>query len=144
MYRVRDQQLEVFLAHPGGPFFRYKDNDHWSIPKGEIAGQESLLETAIREFKEEVSLDPSPPYLELGVIQQKGGKWVHAWAFRGDWDPSRPLHSNQFSMEWPPGSGHQQFFPEVDRAAFFSLDQARIKLKAAQHPFLDRLIATLF
>jgi predicted NUDIX family NTP pyrophosphohydrolase len=143
MYRIRNGQLEVFLAHPGGPFFLRKDNDHWSLPKGEVLGQESLLETARREFKEEIGLDPGPPYLELGQIQQKGGKWVHAWAFAGDWEETRPIQSNTFVMEWPSGSGQRQAFPEVDRASFFTLNQARIKLKAAQHPFLDRLVALL-
>ena len=143
MYRFRGGELEVFLAHPGGPFFQRKDQDHWSVPKGEILGEENLLETAVREFKEEIGLAPAPPFLELGKIQQKGGKWVHAWAFAGDWDESQPVQSNTFMMEWPPGSGQRQAFPEVDRAGFFTLNQARLKLKTAQHPFLDRLVELL-
>src|SRR5439155_5236248 len=94
MYRLRDGHLEVFLAHPGGPLFKNKDEGHWSIPKGEIKSDEELLAAAIREFEEETGLEPRGDFIELGAIQQKGGKIVHAWAFPGDWDETRPLESN--------------------------------------------------
>ncbi|MBI4325456.1 MAG: NUDIX domain-containing protein [Chloroflexi bacterium] len=143
MYRIGDEWLEVFLAHPGGPFFRHKDEGHWSIPKGEVEPGEELLAAALREFKEEVGLHPPGPFLELGSIKQKGGKIVYAWAFCGDWDPTHAHVCNQFTMEWPPLSGKLQSFPEIDRVGFFSLPEAREKLKASQHPFLDRLAAAV-
>ena len=139
MYRMRDGQLEVFLAHPGGPLFRNKDEGHWSIPKGEIESDEELLAAAIREFEEETGLEPRGDFIELDAIKQKGGKIVHAWAFPGEWDEARPLQSNMFELEWPPRSGKIQRFPEIDRIGFFSIPHARQKLKEAQHPFLDRL-----
>jgi predicted NUDIX family NTP pyrophosphohydrolase len=139
MYRVRDGHLEVFLAHPGGPLFKNKDEGHWSVPKGEIESGEDLLAAAIREFQEETGLEPRGDFIELGAIQQKGGKIVHAWAFPGDGDENRPLRSNTFELEWPPQSGRIQRFPEIDRVGFFSMARARQKLKEAQHPFLDRL-----
>jgi len=143
MYRVRDGQLQVFLAHPGGPFFAKKDEGHWTIPKGEIESGEDLLAAAIREFKEETGIEPRGDFLELGQIEQNGGKIVHAWAFPGDGDESQPLQSNTFELEWPPGSGKIQSFPEIDRVEFFSIPQAGKRLKGAQHPFLDRLQAAL-
>ena len=143
MYRMREGQLEVFLAHPGGPLFKNKDEGHWSIPKGEIESGEDLLAAAIREFEEETGLEPRGDFIELGAIKQKGGKIVYAWAFAGEWDETRPLQSNTFELEWPPGAGKIQRFPEIDRAGFFSIPQARQKLKEAQHPFLDRLVAAL-
>lgn len=143
MYRWRDGHLEVFLAHPGGPIFRNKDFGHWTIPKGEVQAEEQLLDTARREFKEEVGIEPSGAYLPLGWIRQKGGKIVHAWAFAGDWNEAHAHVCNTFSMEWPPRSGHFQSFPEVDRVGFFKLAKAREKLKDTQHPFLDRLTELL-
>jgi predicted NUDIX family NTP pyrophosphohydrolase len=143
MYRTRDEQLQVLLAHPGGPIFAKKDEGHWSIPKGEIKSGEDLLAAAIREFKEETGITPHGGFIELGAIKQKGGKIVHAWAFRGDLDASQPLQSNTFELEWPPGSGRTQSFPEIDRAGFFSIPEARKKLKETQHPFLDRLQAAV-
>jgi predicted NUDIX family NTP pyrophosphohydrolase len=140
MYRVRDGQLEVFLAHPGGPFFVHKDDGHWTIPKGEVAPGEELRATAVREFNEEVGLKPSGEFVPLGSIQQKGGKIVHAWAFRGEWAEDRVHRCNTFAMEWPPASGKTQQFPEIDRVGFFSAREARKKMKETQHPFLDRLM----
>src|SRR5271157_1357781 len=99
MYRFNDGILQVFLAHPGGPLFRNKDDGHWTIPKGEASGGESLLNAAIREFEEETAIKPSGNYLELGFIRQKGGKIVHAWAYEGDYDESQPIRSNTFEME---------------------------------------------
>ncbi len=143
MYRMRDGHLEVFLAHPGGPIFARKDEGHWSIPKGEIKTGEDLRAAAIREFKEETGIAPGGDFIELGWITQKGGKIVHAWAFRGDRDESEPVQSNLFELEWPPRSGKMQSFPEIDRAEFFSIPEARRKLKETQHPFLDRLQAAV-
>jgi predicted NUDIX family NTP pyrophosphohydrolase len=143
MYRIRGGRLEVFLAHPGGPFFTKKDDGHWSIPKGETDPGEDLLAAAVREFKEETGIQPAGEFVELGSVKQKGGKIVHAWAFAGDWDETRPLQSNTFEIEWPPRSGRKQSFPEIDRVAFFPIPEAKRKLKEAQHPFLDRLQSVL-
>ena len=118
MYRLRNGTVEVLLAHPGGPFYINKDDGAWTIPKGEPDTSEELLRTAEREFAEETGLKPHGPYLELAPIQQKGGKIVHAWAFEGDCDPAT-IRSSLFMLEWPPKSGRQMMFPEVDRAGFF-------------------------
>jgi predicted NUDIX family NTP pyrophosphohydrolase len=144
MYRRREG-IEVFIAHPGGPFFRAKDDGHWTIPKGEVEPDEDQLATAIREFKEEtgITIDPKAQFVELGSIRQKGGKIVHAWAVEQDCPESYVCMSNVFSMQWPPNSGKWQSFPEVDRAQFFPLDQARRKLKETQLPLLDRLETAL-
>ena len=141
IYRRRDERLEVFLAHPGGPFFAHKDDGHWTIPKGETEPGEDLLVAARREVEEEtgIVIDPRAVLIPLGQIQQKGGKIVHAWATRQDWDEQTPIRSNLFTMEWPPGSGHLQQFPEVDRAHFFPLAEAKRKVKVTQIPLLDRL-----
>jgi predicted NUDIX family NTP pyrophosphohydrolase len=109
MYRFHDGKLQVLLAHPGGPYFKNKDDGAWSIPKGEIEAGEDLLEAAQREFKEEIGVVPSGPFIALTPITQKGGKIVHAWAFEGDCDPSASV-SNTFTMEWPPKSGRQMEF----------------------------------
>jgi predicted NUDIX family NTP pyrophosphohydrolase len=143
MYRLRKGELEVFLAHPGGPYFTKKDEGHWTIPKGEIEPGEDLLVAALREFEEETGIKPDGEFLDLGRITQKGGKIVHAWAFRGDWDESQPIKSNLCPVEWPPSSGELQYFPEVDRAQFFSIPQAQQKIKETQRPFLDRLMMAL-
>ena len=143
MYRFRHGTLELFLAHPGGPMFRHKDYGHWTIPKGEVQPNEELLETAKREFQEEVGLEPRGEFLPLGWIRQKGGKIVHAWGFEGDKHEGHRHVCTTFSMEWPPSSGRVQHFPEIDRVAFFGLDAARAKLKDSQHPLLDRLVAAL-
>src|SRR5882672_8881963 len=132
MYRVRGGELEVFLAHPGGPFFARKDDGHWTIPKGETGSGEDLLATAKREFREETGIEPQGEFTPLGSIQQKGGKIVHGWAFAGDRDGSLPLKSNTFTMEWPPRSGRMVQVPEIDRAEFFAIPEARRKLKEAQ------------
>jgi predicted NUDIX family NTP pyrophosphohydrolase len=141
MYRKRGKNLEVFLAHPGGPFFQNKDDGHWTIPKGEIESEEESLSAAIREFREEIGfdIDPSAKFIDLGSIRQQGGKVVHGWAFEGDCPPDYCLRSSTFQIEWPPRSGKSQTFPEIDRAEFFALEVARKKIKAAQVPFLDRL-----
>ena len=141
VYRFKNGRLEVFLAHPGGPFFAHKDHGHWTIPKGEIEAQEDYLATGIREFKEEIGIeiDPKSRFLDLGSIRQKGGKTVHAWGVEQDWDDSRSLRSNTFTLEWPPRSGKIQTFPEVDRAQFFPIEEARKRIKETQLPLLDRL-----
>jgi predicted NUDIX family NTP pyrophosphohydrolase len=131
MYRFRDEDLQVLLAHPGGPRFQTRDEGVWSIPKGELDPGESLLDAAQREFEEETGIRPHGPYTALTPIQQKGGKIVYAWAFAGDCD-TRTIRSDNFTMQWPPGSGRQMEFPEVDRAEFFGMSAAQRKIKAAQ------------
>ncbi len=141
MYRFQNKTPEVFLAHPGGPFYTNKDNGVWGIPKGEQEDGESLLDTAKREFSEEtgITLKPDSVYLELGPIKQSGGKQVYAWAFEdGEYDPQKMI-SNTFPLEWPPHSGKIQQFPENDRGDYFSPDEATLKILPAQKPFLDRL-----
>jgi predicted NUDIX family NTP pyrophosphohydrolase len=145
LYRVRAGQLQVLLVHPGGPFFTRRDAGYWSIPKGEIEPGEDLLKAAIREVQEEVGLElgSDARFISLGSIRQKGGKLVHAWAVECDCDTPPVNRSNTFTLEWPPHSGQFQQFPEVDRAEFFPLDQAREKIKETQRPLLDRLEAAL-
>ena len=142
MYRVRDDELEFLLVHPGGPLWQNKDAGIWSIPKGEIHPGEDELEAAKREFAEELGLQAQGAFVELAPITQKSGKIVHAWGFAGDCDPSQ-IRSNTFSMEWPPHSGRTGTFPEVDRAAFSNLEQARGKLLPAQVPLLEELLRKL-
>ena len=131
MYRIQDGKLQVLLVHPGGPLFKNKDEDTWTIPKGELDPGEDMLEAAKREFEEETGIKPNGPFTALTPIKQKGGKIVHAWAFQGDCDPAK-IVSNTFTMEWPPKSGQQTEFPEIDRADFFDVATARLKIKAAQ------------
>jgi predicted NUDIX family NTP pyrophosphohydrolase len=139
LYRHGDEGLEVLVVHPGGPFFARRDAGAWSIPKGLYEPGEEPLACARREFAEELgSACPDGPALELGEIRQRNGKRVTAWAVQGDLDATA-ITSNSFELEWPPRSGHFQEFPEVDRAAWFTLDEARDKLIAAQAAFLDRL-----
>jgi predicted NUDIX family NTP pyrophosphohydrolase len=138
MYRLRGGALEYLLVHPGGPFWQHKDAGAWSIPKGELLPAEDPLAAAQREFEEEVGFKPQGPFLALTPIKQKGGKIVHAWAFEGDCDPAQ-IHSNTFSLQWPPGSGRLQQFPEVDRAAFFNAEAGREKLNPAQAEWLEEL-----
>jgi predicted NUDIX family NTP pyrophosphohydrolase len=138
MYRLREGTLQVLLAHPGGPFFQNKDEGAWSIPKGEVESAEDLLECAKREFAEELGVTVSEPYIPLTPVKQKGGKVVHAWACVGDCDPNSFV-SNTFSMEWPPRSGQQKEFPEVDRTAFFDVLTARRKINGAQVALVDEL-----
>jgi predicted NUDIX family NTP pyrophosphohydrolase len=139
MFRKRGAGVEVLLAHPGGPYFRKRDDGFWTIPKGEISKEEDFLARAKIEFEEEVGLAPSGDWIELGWTIQKGGKTVHAWAFEGDLDAGFKQTSNTFAMEWPPHSGKIEQFPEIDQVQFFSIDRAKHKIKAAQSVFLDRL-----
>ena len=136
--RSDDGQLQVLLVHPGGPFWRRKDLGAWTIPKGERMPGEGAEATARREFTEETGHVPTGPLLALGRITQRGGKQVEAFAIEGDFDPSR-LSSSTFEIEWPPRSGKRQAFPEVDKAAWFTLDEARQKINVAQGELLDRI-----
>ena len=139
LYRAGDGGLEVLLVHPGGPFWAKKDLGAWSIPKGEYEPGEDPRACALREFEEETGGQlPATELIELGAVVQKAGKEVTAWAARGDLDAAA-VRSNCFTMEWPPRSGRQQEFPEIDRAEWFALDQARAKLVAAQAELIDRL-----
>jgi predicted NUDIX family NTP pyrophosphohydrolase len=139
LHRGRGDELEVLLVHPGGPVWARRDAGVWSIPKGEYADDEDPLTAARREFAEELGTPaPDGAALELGEIRQKSGKRVRAWALAGDLDAEQ-IRSNTFSMQWPPRSGRIQEFPEVDRAQWFGLDEAREKLNPAQVELLDRL-----
>lgn len=141
-YRKSRGQIEVFLVHPGGPFWARKDRGAWSIPKGEFEGGEDPLEAAKREFAEETGMEVVGPVMPLGSVRQKGGKVVHAWAVEADLDPSR-LQSNTFTMEWPPHSGRMREFPEVDRAGWFDIPEAQDKVHAGQVELIRRLVAEL-
>ena len=138
MYRKHEGNLQFLLVHPGGPYFKNKDDGAWSIPKGELDEGEDHLNAAQREFHEETGLTPTGPYIELTPVKQKGGKIVYAWAFEGDCNPAE-IKSNTFMMEWPPKSGRQQEFPEIDRAEFFDLEAARRKINLAQVGLIDEL-----
>ncbi len=138
MYRHRQGVLEVFLVHPGGPFWTGKDAGAWSIPKGEFTPAEDPQAAARREFTEETGLTVAGEFLPLTPLKQPSGKIIHAWAFMGDCDPGA-IRSNTFSLEWPPRSGRRQDFTEVDRAAWFSLAAAREKIIRGQVPFLEEL-----
>jgi predicted NUDIX family NTP pyrophosphohydrolase len=142
MYRWREAVLEVFLVHPGGPFWAKKDMGAWSIPKGEPELNEELLEVAKREFREETGFAAHGRFLELGTIKQAGGKIVTAWAFEGDCDPTR-LTSNLCQVEWPPRSGRVVEFPEVDRGSWFSIPAAREHILKSQQPLLVMLRTAL-
>ena len=134
--------VEVLLAHPGGPYWARKDDGAWTLPKGECENVEEALACACREFEEETGQAPTGPFSPLGEVRQKSGKRVQAWSFEADMEPTR-LQSNLFEMEWPPGSGQQLQFPEVDRVAWFGLHAARIKLLPAQSVLIDRLAQSL-
>ena len=145
MFRKSPNGLEVLLAHPGGPYFRNKDEGAWTVPKGEAAEDEELLARARIEFEEELGIaaPAAANWIALGSVKQKGGKIVHAWAFEGDCPANFIAVSNSFELEWPQRSGRMQPFPEIDRAEFFSIEEARGKIKEAQISFLDRLIEAL-
>src|SRR6185436_8884918 len=138
-----ESQVEVFLVHPGGPFWRKKDEGAWTIPKGEFIDDDDALAAARREFQEETGSEPpAGEYLPLKPVKQAGGKIVHAWAIEGDFDPTI-LRSNSFQCEWPPRSGLMQDFPEVDRAEWFAPEMARRKILAGQLPLIDQLLELL-
>ncbi|HJV66057.1 MAG TPA: NUDIX domain-containing protein [Geomonas sp.] len=142
MYRRRDHQLELFLVHPGGPFWAKKDAGSWSIPKGEYQGGDDPLQAARREFQEETGFQVEGEFRELNLVRQPGGKQVRAWAVEGDCDAGGII-SNLFSMEWPPRSGRKAEFPEVDRAGWFSVEVSREKILKGQLPFIDELCQLL-
>lgn len=139
MYRLRDGDIEVLLVHPGGPFWKRKDEGAWSIPKGLPGPDEELEAAARREFEEELGRPAEGTLHPLGSIRQAGGKVVTAFALEGDLDPARIEGGGLVTLEWPRGSGRVLSYPEVDRAGWFALRQARVKLLASQRPFLDRL-----
>ena len=148
MYRRGPEGVEVFLVHPGGPFFARRDHGVWTVPKGEIENGEEPLDVARREFAEETGrlveeVRTRNGFLALGSIRQKGGKRVEAWAFEGDWPQGVPLQSNTFMVEWPPRSGKLQEFPEVDRGRVFAASEVGDYLNPAQVELVERLIAHL-
>ena len=142
MYRGAGVGTEVFLVHPGGPFWAKKDDGAWSIPKGLPDKGEDMLAAARREFAEETGSDAQGEFRPLGAFKQPGGKIVHAWAVEGDCDPSK-LVSNLFEMEWPPKSGKRARFPEIDRAAWFRGEEALVKILPGQRPIVLKLLETL-
>ena len=143
LFRRVEARVEVLLVHPGGPFWSKKDYGAWFIPKGELEPGEEPLTAALREFREELGSEPPPGEpMSLGTVKNKSGKLIYAWALEGDFDIGG-LKSNTFSLEWPPRSGRLGEFPEVDRAAFFSLADAPLKMHIAEAPLLERLAALL-
>ncbi len=138
LFRRVAADIEVLLVHPGGPYWATKDEGAWSIPKGEFDQNEDPLDAARREFTEETGFAASGEIIQLETVRQPNGKFVHAWAIQGDFDPAR-LQSNTFSLEWPPKSGRQEQFPEVDRAVWFSMGAAKRKILKGQVPFLKQL-----
>lgn len=138
LYRRTRDRLEVFLAHPGGPFWARRDAGAWTIPKGLIEPGEDPLTAAVREFEEETGIRPEGPYTPLGSVRLRSRKVIHAWAWEGDADPGQ-VTSNEIEVEWPRGSGRTIRFPEVDRCAWFDVDEARRRMNPAQSELLDRL-----
>jgi predicted NUDIX family NTP pyrophosphohydrolase len=142
LFRRPGGRLEVFIAHPGGPFWKDRDSGAWTIPKGIVEAGEDFLAAARREFLEETSIQPNGPFIPLGSIRQKAGKTIHAWGWEGDADPAA-IVSNKMRTEWPRGSGRTIEFPEVDRAAWFDPATAKAKMNPAQAELVDRLEAAL-
>ncbi len=143
LYRQHEGNLEVFLVHPGGPFWAKKDAGAWSIPKGEFSPDgDDALTAARREFQEETGQEIGGEFRPMAPLKQSAAKMVYAWAVRGNIDP-RTIRSNTFTIEWPPRSGKQQSFPEVDRGEWFTLHEARVKMLKGQTPFLDELEKSL-
>jgi predicted NUDIX family NTP pyrophosphohydrolase len=139
LYRRKANEFEFFLVHPGGPFWKNKDDGAWTIPKGAIEPGEDPLAAARREFAEETGFAIDGEFIELGTFQQPGGKHVLVWALGGDCDPAK-LSSNAFEMEWPPRSGRRQSYPEVDRGGWFRLAEAQAKMLIGQRPMLERFL----
>jgi predicted NUDIX family NTP pyrophosphohydrolase len=139
LFRYRES-LEVLLAHPGGPFFKNKNEGAWTIPKGLISEDESPLKAAIREFEEETGTKVSGDFIPLAPIRFKSGKTVHAWALEGDLEAEH-ISCNTFPLEWPPKSGQMQDFPEIDRAEWFTIPEAEKKIHPAQLPFIEELLS---
>jgi predicted NUDIX family NTP pyrophosphohydrolase len=141
LYRKTNNRLQVFLVHPGGPFFKNKDIGAWSIPKGEFLDDEDPLAAAKREFKEETGRAIEGDFIKLNAVALKSGKIVHAWAVEGDID-HETIFSNLFEMEWPPKSGKKQSFPEIDRAGWFDIETAKLKINAGQAGLIEELSLT--
>ena len=142
LFRLKNKLSELFLVHPGGPFWKNKDAGAWSIPKGEHAGDEDALEAAKREFFEETGMRFEGEFIELAPIKQAGGKTIYAWALEADLDPGE-IKSNEFEMEWPPRSGKKQSFPEIDRGAWFLVDKAKEKINKGQVGLIEDLLRRL-
>lgn len=138
LFRQGAKGLECFLAHPGGPFWRNRHEGAWTIPKGLVEENESWMDAAVREFREETGLEPTGPFVELGHVRLKSGKVVHAWAWEGDADPAS-IHSNLARLEWPRGSGRWVTYPEVDRCGWFPAAEAKALINASQSELIDRL-----
>jgi predicted NUDIX family NTP pyrophosphohydrolase len=138
LFRVKNKELQIFLVHPGGPFWQKKDIGAWSIPKGEFSQDEDALTAAKREFDEETGSTISGDFIELTPVKQKAGKYIYAWAIKGDIDPAT-ITCNSFSMEWPPKSGKRQQFPEVDKAGWFNVQVAKEKINPAQTLLIEEL-----
>lgn len=138
LYRRIEGRLQVFLGHPGGPFWKHRDVGAWTIPKGVLEPGEDPLAAAVREFEEETGIVPRGPYVPLGAVRLRSGKRIHAWAWEGDADASS-ICSNEVEIEWPRGSGRTVRFPEVDRCGWFDVEEARVRMNAAQTALLDRL-----
>jgi predicted NUDIX family NTP pyrophosphohydrolase len=138
LHKIANGERYVFLVHPGGPYFKNKDLGAWSIPKGEFTETETPLDAAIREFEEETGVKLAGDFTALSSVKLKSGKIVHAWALERDIDPTT-IKSNTFEIEWPPKSGKRQIFPEIDRAEWFTIAEAKLKINAAQCDLIDRL-----
>lgn len=138
LYRYRRKQAEVLLVHPGGPFWSNKDFGAWSIPKGEFEDDENPLDAAMREMEEETGIKISGKFIELSPVKQKSGKQVYAWAIRGNVNPAQ-IKSNEFELEWPPGSGKKKTFPEIDRAGWFTTMEAKERIVKGQSAFIEEL-----
>jgi predicted NUDIX family NTP pyrophosphohydrolase len=142
LFRRLNAGIEVFLVHPGGPFWQKKDLGSWSIPKGEFTKAENALEAAKREFEEETGIAPTGEFISLETVKQPSGKVITVWALEGNCSPDQ-VRSNTFQIEWPPKSGRLQEFPEVDRANWFSLEEARNRISKGQIPFIDKFMSCL-
>jgi predicted NUDIX family NTP pyrophosphohydrolase len=142
LYRKKNNRIELFLVHPGGPFWQKKDIGVWTIPKGEFADNEEAFEAAKREFEEETGISLSGNFIELTPVKQKAGKLIYAWALEGDVDAAN-ISSNSFKIEWPPKSGRYKEFPEVDKAEWLSEEQAKEKINPAQARLVDELLQKL-
>lgn len=142
LYRFEAEELRFFLVHPGGPYFARKDEGAWTVPKGEPEPGEAELQAARREFEEETGYRPDGHFIPLSPVTQKGGKTVKCWAVAGDLDPET-LVSNTFELEWPPGSGKKESYPEIDRGGWFGIAEARVKINERQAPLLDELAGIL-
>lgn len=143
MYKLENHVLKIFLAHPGGPYYKNKDDGSWTIPKGLVENEENALTTAIREFEEETGIKPEGDFYPLETVKYKNGKLLFGFAFPGNWDEGLEIVSNSFEVEWPPRTGNIQSFPEIDRVAFFDVETAKMKIHPVQVAFIERLLRYL-